>query len=102
MIRACSYSCTIKPPKDPAEYSAVLVTVAQDGVNLINKDLSDLEISGASYILTLTQQETKLFTAGKPAWLQMRCFISDDDVDGHVPYPIDVFPALNDQILGGE
>lgn len=101
-IRACSYSCTIKPPKDPAEYSAALLTIAQDGVNLINKDLADLEISGANYILTLTQQETKMFAAGTRAWMQIRCFISDSEVDGHAPWPIDVFPALNDQIIGGE
>lgn len=101
-IRACSYGCSITPPKDPSTYNAVLVTIAQDGVNLVNKNLSDLEISGADIILTLTQQETAKFVSGKRAWMQTRCFVSDSEVDGHVPWPIDVFPALNDTILSAE
>lgn len=101
-IRACSYRCSITPPQDPSTYTAVLLTIAQDGENLINKNLSGLEISGADFILKLTQQETAYFTAGKRAWMQIRCFISDDDVAGNSPWPIDVYPALNDMILGTE
>lgn len=97
--RASSFGCTFYPPKNPTEYSAIIVTVAQDGVNLVNKTLADLQIDGGGVIVTLSQQETALFTAGKRAWIQMRCFISDTEVPASDEYPIDVLPVLDDQML---
>lgn len=99
--RACSYSATIKTPKAPSSYSEILVTFQQNGINIINKTLEDLTIDGDAFIVQLTQPETAQFTDGKQAWVQMRCFVSDVEAPGSPVWPIDVFPALNDTILGG-
>lgn len=99
--RACSCQYTIQPPEDPTTYTAVLVTFQQNGINIINKTLADLTIEGDAFIVQLTQTETAQFEAGKQAWMQMRCFVSDVEAPGSPVWPIDVFPALNDTILGG-
>ena len=98
--RACSYRANITPPEAPATYTDALVTFQQDGVNIINKTLSDLTVSGDDFVVKLTQAETALFTAGKPAFMQLRCYASAYNAPGSKPWPIDVMPALNDSILG--
>lgn len=99
--RACSYGCTIQPPEAPATYSAILVTFQQDGVNLINKTLDDLIVDEYEVTVQLTQEETSQFKPGR-AWLQIRCYASEYNAPGSAAWPIDVQPALNDTILGGE
>ena len=97
--RACSYKAHIKTPYPPSHYSAILVTVQQDGVNLINKNKSDLTADGSSVTMNLTQAETAQFVAGKPAYLQIRCYASATEAPGSRCWPLEVWPALNDTIL---
>ena len=99
MRRACSYRIEIVPPEDPTTYSAVIVTMAQKKVNLINKTLSDLTIDGNAFIVELTQAETAQFEASVPAWLQMRCFAAAYNAPGSPEFSIEVLPVLDDQIL---
>ena len=99
--RACSYQATIKTPKAPDTYSSILVTFQQDGVNLISKDLTDLTCDENYVIVNLNQEETKLFQATIPAYLQIRCYAGEYDAPGSKIWPLDVYPALDDQILGG-
>lgn len=96
--RTGSYGCTFTPPEVPSTYSRILVTFKQDRVS-IEKNESDVTISGADIHVILTQQETALFSAGKRAWAQIKCFASDDNVDVSPMFPIDVLPVLNDSIL---
>ena len=100
--RACSYQATFQTPEPPSNYSDILVTLAQNGVNLINKYRANLEITEKTVILKLTQEETKQFEAGQPAQIQIRCFGGTYKAPGSAAYSIDVWPALNDIILGGE
>ncbi|MBR4472509.1 MAG: hypothetical protein IKS55_02620 [Oscillospiraceae bacterium] len=100
--RACSYQATIKTPKAPSTYSEILVTFQQDGANLIQKTLADLETDETYVTVNLTQEETALFTASLPAYLQIRCYAEEYDAPGSKVLPLDVYPALDDQILGGE
>ena len=97
--RTGSYDCTYTPPEDPSVYAKILVTFAQDGEILVEKNEGDVTISGADIQVNLTQQDTALFKAGKRAWTQIKCFVSDDNVDISPEYPIDVLPVLNDAIL---
>ena len=53
-------------------------------------------------ILQLTQAETAQFVAGIPAQIQIRCYGSAYNAPGSAAYVIEVWPALNDEILGGE
>lgn len=97
--RACSYQATFKTPEDPSNYSAILVTMQQDGENLINKDENDLTIDGDVVVLNLDQDETKVFKAGKPALIQIRCYASQYNAPGSAVFAVDVGPALNDTTL---
>ena len=99
--RACSYSATIKTPKTPSSYSEILVTFQQNKTNLVSKHLEDLTVSGDSIVVKLNQTETKQFVAGKPAFLQIRCYAAEYDAPGSAAWPLDVRPALDDSILGG-
>ena len=102
LVRACSYQASIKTPAAPDTYSAILVTFQQDGDNLISKTLEDLECDETYVYVNLNQEETKLFKASIPVYLQIRCFASEYEAPGSKVWPLDVFPALDDQILGGE
>ena len=97
--RACSYSATITPPEAPETYTDGLVTFKQDDT-VINKALADLTVSGNDFVVQLTQEETAAFTAGKRLFMQIRLFAETYNAPGSAAWPIDVLPALNDQILG--
>lgn len=99
--RACSYQATFQTPKPPSNYSNILVTFSQNGQNLINKTRYQLAVEEYSVTAQLTQEETKLFEAGTPAQVQIRCFGAVYDAPGSAVFSVDVWPALNDTILGG-
>ena len=98
--RSGSYSCTNQPPKDPSTYSKMLITFAQNGQNLVVLDENDVTISGSDIIVELTQEQTALFTPGKPAWVQGKFYAAPNDVPVTPEWIIDVLPVLNDTILG--
>ncbi len=100
--RACSYQATFRTPEDPINYSEILVTLSQKGQQLINKYRSSLTLTESTVILQLTQEETAQFVAGIPAQIQIRCYGSAYNAPGSAAYVIEVWPALNDEILGGE
>lgn len=100
--RACSYQATFQTPKPPSSYSEILVTFSQDGQNLINKARYQLNVEEFTVTAQLTQEETKLFEAGRPAQIQIRCFGATYDAPGSAVFSVDVWPALDDRILGGE
>ena len=99
MIRACSYTATIQTPEDPTNYSAILVTFQQGGVNLVERDETEVTIQDNKIIVNLDQTDTKLFACGKKAFVQVRCFKSQYNAPGSVVFAIDVLPALNDEVL---
>ena len=97
--RACTYKAIFTLPRAASAYSRILVTVQQNGRNLVSKAETDLTVSGSQATMTLTQAETAQFTAGERAWVQIRCYASATDAPGSRAWPIDVWPALDDQIL---
>ena len=99
LIRACSYQAAIKTPIDPSEYERILVTFSQNDRNLINKEKSQLDLQSDSVVVKLTQEETKQFTVPGVALLQIRAFKSVYEAPGSRIWPIQVYPALNDEIL---
>ena len=116
IIRACSYSATIKLPEDPANYSKILVTFQQNENNILEKDQSEVTIDSenSAVIVKLTQEETKLFSAGEISvplnqgevfwssgftFLQIRCYKSAYEAPGSKIWKVQVYPALNDEVL---
>lgn len=99
IIRACSYTATIQTPEAPTEYSAILVTFAQDSTNIIQKTQDDVTIDNANIVVQLDQSETAQLECGKKCFLQVRCYKSQYEAPGSSIWAIDVRPALDDTIL---
>ena len=99
--RACSYKVTFRTPEPPSNYSEILVTFEQKDVK-IDKREYNLLIEDYDVTAQLTQEETKQFKAGIPAQIQIRCFAEAYNAPGSAVKTVDVWPALNDTILGGE
>lgn len=97
--RACSYQANIKTPEPPSTYSAILVTFQQLQLNLINLDETQVTIGDEMVTVQLNQEQTKLFQAGVPAFLQIRAYKSEFEAPGSKVWTLDVFPALNDEVL---
>jgi len=99
--RACSYAATITTPEAPSEYSAILVSFAQNGRVLIDLDENSaaLIIDADSVTAQLSQSDTLLFEAGKPAFLQIRAYKSTYDAPGSKIWAIDVYDSLNTEVL---
>lgn len=100
IIRACSYTATIQTPEPPTEYSAILVTFAQDSTKIIQKTQDDnITIDHANIVVRLDQSETAQMECGKKCFLQVRCYKSQYEAPGSSIWAIDVRPALDDTIL---
>lgn len=99
--RACSYSATIKPPEDPAEYTAIVATFSQGGNILINKELGDsgVTLEEDCVVVRLSQEETLLFQPGSVALFQIRCYKSTYEAPGSKVWAIDVYDSLNMEVL---
>lgn len=111
--RAGTYPVTIKTPLAPSEYSEILVSFAQGQQLVVEKKNGDTGFSTTedAVVVVLTQAETLLFqpTAGSPmggtrapmAFLQIRCYKSDLDAPASAVWPIEVYDALNQEVLDG-
>ena len=97
--RACSYAANIKTPESPLVYSDILVTFQQNQANLFNLHAADLDIGDELVTVKLDQEDTKMFEAGVPAFLQIRAYKSQYEAPGSQVWTIDVYPALNDEVL---
>ena len=110
--RAGTWEGTIKPPKPPAEYSAIRVSFAQGQRIVLVKNLGDagVTINGDSLEVVLTQAETLLFqpTAGSPmgeitgpmSFMQMRCYKSETEAPASPVWPIPVYDSIDQEVMG--
>lgn len=109
--RAGTYSATIKTPLAPSEYSKIRITFSQNQQEILIKNQGDTGVTiGEDYVeVTLTQNETLLFRpsapspmgapSGAPAFLQVRCYASDLDAPASATWRIEVYDALNQEVL---
>lgn len=88
--------------ESPADFEKIVVTYAQRGRVLINRDKSQLSIDATTVYLRLTQVETLLFTSGVPVEIQIRVLRQDGTADASPIYRVPVEAVLNDSVLGGE
>lgn len=109
--RACSYAATITTPEAPGEYSAILVSFAQDQQIVHSFELGDPEIvvNANDVTVQLSQEQTKAFQpsagspmgiqAAGPAYLQIRCYKSTYDAPGSKTWAIEVYDSLEMEVL---
>lgn len=98
IIRACSYSCGVKTPEAPSGYSKILVTFSQGQNKILDLTENELSITADAVQINLTQEQTKLFKPGQ-AVMQIRCYKTAYNAPGSRLYVIEVWPALNDEVL---
>lgn len=101
MRRASTHTLAFKLPVDPSYYSEILITTSQPitGVE-INKRKNELLVSGNTVSVTLTQEETNLFSDDFDAYVQIRCYASPYEAPASRIWGINVEPSLNDEVLG--
>lgn len=109
--RAGTYPCSIRPPRPPADYSAIRVTFTQNQNLIISKTLGNtgLTINGDRLEITLTQQETMLFMpsmpspmgarTGAPAVMQAHFYLNDFDAPISPAWVIPVYDSNGQGVL---
>ena len=90
-------------PPETLEWAKVSYEQEDDGeVKIVlEKDLSDLYISGQVIYYRLTQEETALFRDDIPAWVQLRCGYADLAFASQ-KFQVIVKAVINDDVLGGD
>ena len=99
MRRATSHPFSWQLPRDANEYSAIVVTLEQNGEIILNKTKNDMEIEGNKVRLVLTQEETLLFEKDEPAYVQIRAYRNPKDAPGSKIYKIQVHRSINEEVL---
>ena len=107
MIRLTTPVHSFQFKSDPALYSRLLITYAQEPAIVLEKELPDLTIteeitpSGTVWIATvkLTQEETKAFTPRLAVKVQVRALTADGTALASEKYTMSVVDVLNDEVL---
>lgn len=87
---------------NPSELDWLKLTYAQEGRIILEKDLSDMTVSGQQVFVTLTQAETKMFKVKKePVQVQLRVGIGEVAMATKI-YQVPVYEVLNSDIITGE
>lgn len=103
MIRLTTPTHTFVFPAnvDPADLDWLMLTYAQGGNILFEKELSDVEIVGQAVSVVLSQEETKMFSAQSPnsmVQVQMRVGINNIAMATKI-FNVPVANVLNDDVL---
>lgn len=80
-------------------FARILITYAQEGEIILEKNESDLTWNGNVASVTLTQEETNLFQAGVDAKRQVRTLTEEGDALVSYEDVIKVAGVLNDIVL---
>ena len=99
MRRATSHPFTWKLPRAADSYSELLVVLEQKGKIIIKKTKDELKLVGNRVTLILTQEETLLFEANAPAYIQLRAYSSPTDAPASKIWKIRVYRSLDEEVL---
>ena len=87
----------------PTEYeglnSKVLLTYSQNGEIILEKNLGDGFLENNVFTVTLTQEETNLFTAYKEVDIQLRALTTNGTAVASDVYHIPCEVVLNDEVM---
>lgn len=96
--RACSYVAAFTLPEGAESYTGLRVTISQKRQQIINKEREDLELSGYTATLKLTQEETLQLEEGF-AQIQIRAYKAPYVAPGSKVFTVDVLPSLNEEVF---
>lgn len=98
MYRATTPKHTFKLPMDTSLIDALIISYAQRGKVIFEKRIEDVDMEGDTITVTLTQEETNLFSKNNMAQVQLRV-----KVGGYVHaseiMEIKVNNVLNDEVM---
>ena len=84
---------------DPSVIDKIRITYAQNNVIILTKEGHDVSIDDNIAKVKLTQEETKKFTAGKEAEIQVRVLTLGNDALASDIIKIDVTKVLDDEVM---
>lgn len=98
MYRATTPTHTFRLPFSTSLIDEVLITYSQKGIIILEKRLDDVKVSEHTLSVTLTQEETNLFTRGDKAKVQLR-IKSGESVQASNIIEVMVKKVLNDEVM---
>ena len=101
MIRTTTPTHILKFPFDPADCDEILVTYKQNDRIVVEREKPDVTINSEEHTIeyTLTQQETKSFSALGIVYLQVKCR-QNETVMASDMKTLKVEQVLNDDLMG--
>ena len=84
---------------DPSVINKIRITYAQNNVIVLTKEGNDVSIDDNIAKVKLTQEETKKFTAGKEAEIQVRVLTLGNDALASDIIKVDVKKVLDDEVM---
>lgn len=101
MFRATTPTHTFTLPIDTSRLSKILITYAQNENIVLEKTEADCTLDGSNVILTLTQEETLLFTTEEDArvLIQIRVLTTDGKVHASEIEKEFARNCLNEEVL---
>lgn len=87
-------------PIDPQTCEIIRITYAQNDKILITKEKPDLSINDNTVTVTLTQEETKIFSSRSTVQVQVRALTFEGKALASPTFTREVGEVLDDGILG--
>lgn len=100
MTRGTTPTIVLELPESiPADdISAAVLSIGQDGVEIVKKPFTDMTVSGNTVTVVLTQADTMLLSDNRNAEIQFKCKIDGDVIVSEIE-TVDVSMLLNSDIL---
>lgn len=99
MIRGTTPTHIFEIPIDSSLLKQVQITYAQGGINLLVKTIEDCVLDGNSISVTLSQEETLMFSHKKDVEVQIRVLTKDGTAMATTVRQVDVGRVLNEEVL---
>lgn len=99
MIRGTTPTHIFEIPIDSSLLKQVQITYAQGSTNLLVKTIEDCVLDGNSISVTLSQEETLMFSHKKDVEVQIRVLTKDGTAMATTVRQVDVGRVLNEEVL---
>ena len=99
MIRGTTPTHIFEIPIDSSLLKQVQITYAQGSANLLVKTIEDCVLDGNSISVTLSQEETLMFSHKKDVEVQIRVLTKDGTAMATTVRQVDVGRVLNEEVL---
>ncbi len=99
MIRATTPTFIFRLPIDCSKITKAEVTLSQSGENKLTKQTEDCLMNDKKLTVTLSQEETLLFSDKADVQTQLRILTSDGKVFASQVFSVPVIDSLSEEVL---